>query len=44
MKNYNWWVGEESINNKRENRAYDAKVTYFNKSFGQKIVEYIGPT
>jgi len=30
--------------NRRENRAYDAKVTYFNKTFDHKFIEYLGPT
>jgi len=31
-------------NNKRENRSYDMKVNYTNKSFGKKFVDYLGRT
>jgi hypothetical protein len=29
--------------NKRETVAYDAKVSYFKKSFGQKCMDYLDP-
>lgn len=32
-----------NINDKRENRAYNARIPYTKKSFGQKFVNYLSP-
>jgi hypothetical protein len=43
-KNIDSWITKNNGKSKRENLAYDVKVIYFKKSFGQKFVDYLGPT
>lgn len=44
IKNYKLWIKYEiNITNIRENRVYDTKINYSRKSFGQKLVNYLGP-
>jgi len=44
IKNYYQWVDVVNINEKRENRAYNAKIPYTKKSFGKKFINYLSPT
>jgi len=42
-KNIDDWRNKNSEKAKREHLAYDVKVIYLKKSFGQKFVDFLGP-
>jgi len=44
IKGMHVWVDIVNIYDKRENRAYDAKIPYSKKSFGYTFVNYLGPS
>jgi hypothetical protein len=44
IKNINSWIELENRCNKKELRAYDVKQKFMKKAFGQRFVDYLGPT
>jgi len=44
VKNTSTWYNINKIKNMRRNRAYNAPVAYTNTSFGQRFLDYLGPT
>lgn len=34
----------ENIGKKRKVKAFDVNITYYQKAFGQKFINYLGPT
>lgn len=44
IKHRDDWSDFKNIQNKREHRAYDAKIGFCDKFFGQRFVNYLGPT
>lgn len=43
VNNLNNWINLNEISNKRKTVAHDTKVIYFKKSFGHRLVDYLGP-
>jgi len=43
INNSNNWGNLNERLNKRETLAYDPTVIYLKKSFGQRLVDYLGP-
>jgi hypothetical protein len=44
VKNYKKFLDAKSIRIQREMRAFNFKLNYCRKSFGQKYIDYLGPT
>ena len=44
IKNINTWFNLKRVEDKRINRAYNAPVAYTNTSYGQRFLDYQGPT
>jgi len=44
IKNINTWFNLKRLEDKRINRAYNAPVAYTNTSYGQRFLDYQGPT
>jgi len=44
VKKFNLDTDHKEISNKREMRRYDLTVKFANKSFGQRFMDYQGPT
>jgi len=42
-KNVVSFLDMKNIRDKRENRAFDYKMEYYTKTFGQKCIDYLAP-
>jgi hypothetical protein len=43
IKNFESYMDINKVIVKRENRAFDVKMEYPKKTFGQKFIDYLGP-
>jgi len=44
IKNINTWFNLKIVEDKRINKAYNAPVAYTNTTYGQRFLDYLGPT
>lgn len=44
VKHTNTWFNIKKVENKTKNRAYNTPVAYTNTLYGQRFLDYLGPT